>query len=152
RFRPGLGAQVLRLGGVTLSPSICFEDLFPEAVREAAATPEVGLLFNATNDGWFGDTIEPWVHLAHARLRAAEQARPLVRAATTGPSALIDERGRIVASAEPFRDAAFVGELRPRPGPPAPYARWGDLGWVLALAAASLWRRAPAPPEPGGIA
>ncbi|HEU4536758.1 MAG TPA: apolipoprotein N-acyltransferase, partial [Polyangiaceae bacterium] len=145
RFRPGEGAAALRVAGQTLAPSVCFEDLFAGMVREAAAAPGVGLLFNATNDGWFGDTAEPWTHLAHARLRAAEHARPLVRAATTGPSALVDERGGVVALAEPFRDALLVAELSPRPGPPAPYTRWGDLAWVLTLAAAALRRRAPAP-------
>ncbi|HEU4407551.1 MAG TPA: apolipoprotein N-acyltransferase [Polyangiaceae bacterium] len=138
RFRPGRGGEPFRLAGRTLAPSICFEDLFARAGREAASAPGVEALFNATNDGWFGDTSEPWVHLAHARLRAAEAARPLIRAATTGPSALIDARGRVVALAEPFRDAVLVADLRPSPGAPTFYARWGDLAWVIALTAAAL--------------
>jgi apolipoprotein N-acyltransferase len=49
-----------------------------------------------TNDAWYGDTSAPWQHLAAARLRAAENRRPVLRAAITGISAVIDVRGRVV--------------------------------------------------------
>lgn len=150
RFRAGERSEPLRLAGHVFAPSICFEDLFAARAREAAASPEVGALFNATNDGWFGDTSEPWVHLAHARLRAAEVAKPLIRAATTGPSALVDARGHVVALAEPFRDAVLVADLRPSVGAPTPYARWGDLAWITALSALALASARRKRAEPGG--
>ena len=49
-----------------------------------------------TNDAWFGDTTEPWEHLALAKLRAIEHRRFLVRSTNSGVSAIIDPVGRVV--------------------------------------------------------
>jgi apolipoprotein N-acyltransferase len=141
RFRAGSARGALRVAGLSIAPSICFEDLFSPPMRRGAREHGVGLLVNVTNDGWFGDTAEPWLHLAHARLRAAELGRPLVRASATGPSALIDADGRLVAAAEPFTDAVVVGDVRPARGPLSPYGRCGDLGWIAALVALAIVAR-----------
>jgi apolipoprotein N-acyltransferase len=62
-------------------------------VREA--DPHV--LINLTNDAWFGDTQEPWIHLVLSQFRAIEHRRYMVRATNSGISAVIDPLGRIVA-------------------------------------------------------
>ena len=56
------------------------------------------MLFNASNDNWFGDTIGPYQHLQIARYRAAENRKPLVRSTSTGLSALIDKFGSVIKS------------------------------------------------------
>jgi apolipoprotein N-acyltransferase len=85
-----------------------------------------------TNDAWFGTLTGPWQHLAQARLRAIEQGLPLLRAANTGVSAVIDARGRVVAKI-PLGRAAFIDAALPPPLPPTLYARHGDLPLVLLL-------------------
>src|SRR5207253_2869582 len=59
---------------------ICYEDILPGFTNTAVRqTPDTELLVNMTNDAWFGDTSEPWQHLALAKLRAIEHRRYLVR-------------------------------------------------------------------------
>ncbi len=76
-----------------LGLAICFEVTFPE---EVAATVREGatVLVTLTNDAWYGDTAAPWQHYRAARFRAAENARPLLRAAITGVSAVVGADGR----------------------------------------------------------
>jgi apolipoprotein N-acyltransferase len=62
-------------------------------VREA----KPHLLINLTNDAWFGDSQEPWIHLVLSRYRAIEHRRYLVRSTNSGISAVIDPLGRVVA-------------------------------------------------------
>jgi apolipoprotein N-acyltransferase len=55
------------------------------------------VLVSLTNDAWYGDTSAPWQHLRAARFRAAENRRPLLRAAVTGVSAWIAPDGELVS-------------------------------------------------------
>lgn len=89
----GPGAKALELDGVRLGPFICYEDILPRYVREAA-NQRVHILVNSTNDAWFGKTDEPAQHLGLAIFRAVEHRRPMVRAVNTGISTYIDPAGR----------------------------------------------------------
>ncbi len=90
-FLPGRGNGRIALPGLPAAGGmICYEAIFP-----ALAAGE--WLVNVTNDAWFGRTAGPWQHLAAARLTAIASGRPMVRAANTGISAVIDARGRIIA-------------------------------------------------------
>ena len=71
---------------------VCYEVIFPDRLVDPADRPQ--LIINVTNDGWFGRSTGPWQHLAQARLRAIEQGLPVIRAANTGVSAVIDSHGR----------------------------------------------------------
>jgi len=106
-----------------------------------------GWLVNLTNDGWFGRSSGPYQHLQQARVRAIEEGLPLVRAANTGVSAVIDPAGRTIRSlplgAEGVLDAAL-----PRALEPTPYARVRDVPLALLMLvglAIALWRRLRAP-------
>ncbi|MEM9558573.1 MAG: apolipoprotein N-acyltransferase [Acidobacteriota bacterium] len=94
-FTAGQDPALLDWRGTDIGMAICYEVIFPEAVAEQVRAG-AGLLATVTNDAWYGDTWAPWQHLRAARLRAAESRRPMMRAALTGVSAVIDARGRVV--------------------------------------------------------
>ena len=81
-------------GGIRALPFICYEVIFPELVAVDAASTQ--LIVNVTNDAWFGDTPGPYQHFRQAQLRAVENGLPLLRAANSGISAVVDANGRIV--------------------------------------------------------
>jgi apolipoprotein N-acyltransferase len=134
-FTPGTGHAALETPGLPpFSVLICYEAIFPDEVVKPGARP--AWLLNVTNDAWFGVSSGPYQHLASARLRAVEQGLPLVRAANTGISTIVDPWGRTLARLDLQREGVLDGPL-PRPlAWPTPYARFGDLpALVLALLA-----------------
>jgi apolipoprotein N-acyltransferase len=94
-------------------------------------------MINLTNDGWFGDSTGPYQHLQQARVRAIEQGLPMVRAANTGISAVIDPVGRIVArlglGVEGVLDANLPSAIAP-----TIYTRLGDIPATVIIAAGLL--------------
>jgi len=95
-FAAGPGLITLRVDRLPpFSPLICYEAIFPGRVALLKDRPE--WLLNLTNDAWFGQTAGPHQHLASAVLRAVEEGLPLVRAANTGISAIVDPYGRVVS-------------------------------------------------------
>jgi apolipoprotein N-acyltransferase len=139
-FIPGDRHRILNVPRAPdVLPLICYEIIFPEAVPRE---DRPGWIVNLTNDGWFGASPGPYQHLAHARMRATAQGLPLVRAANTGISAVVDPVGRIIDQLPLGTDGVLDARL-PRPAPTlTPYARMGDLptGLVLALAATAVLR------------
>jgi apolipoprotein N-acyltransferase len=114
---------LLQVGVWPVGVSICYEDVFPEEVRQAL--PEAAFLINVSNDAWFGDSLAPHQHLQFARLRALETGRWLVRATNTGISAIIDPRGRVRDQLPLFERAALTGTLEARVGS-TPFVRFGS--------------------------
>ena len=95
-FSEGTGSRLLEVPGAPLMrPLICYEIIFPDEVGDTPTRP--GWLLNVTNDAWFGTSAGPYQHFHQAQVRAVEQGLPLVRAANTGISAVIDAQGRIRA-------------------------------------------------------
>lgn len=135
-FEPGRDRDALvsaRRDGrpVRLLPLICYEVIFPSAVRRSWQESRPDLLITLTNDAWFGDTIGPRQHLAMARMRSVELGIPMIRVANTGISAAIDSHGRITHrinyGEQGFADALVSGSIT------TPYRRFGDsLFFVLA--------------------
>jgi len=133
-----------------LGATVCYESIFPDEVRrEVAAGADV--IVNLTNDGWYLDTAGPYQHLAMNALRAAENRRPLVRAANTGISAVFDANGRLLEFLPLGLRGVLHGEVSVATDRTlTPFSRFGEIfAWACALAAlaALAWafRREPIP-------
>ena len=130
-FAAGTGPVTLAIPGAPRAGfSICYEAIFPDHFIDPQKRP--GWLVNVTNDGWFGNSTGPYQHLAQARLRAIEQGLPLVRAANTGISAVIDPYGRTLSSLPLGHDGVMDASL-PQSLPPTFFAEHGGLVFFLAL-------------------
>lgn len=125
-FSHGVGPQLLRLPGLPpVRPLICYEILFVDEVRAPA---RAAWLLNITNDAWFGPGAGPRQHFEIARARAVELGLPVVRAANTGISAIIDPYGGV--DDQLGLDAAGVIDAKlPAALPLTLYARFADLGF-----------------------
>jgi apolipoprotein N-acyltransferase len=129
-YSPGPGPALIDLGPAGRAlPLICYEAIFPRNLR---GTDRPDWLLQITNDGWFGQVSGPYQHLAQARLRAVEQGLPMIRVANTGVTAVIDARGRVLASLDLDRHGAIDTDLPGALGP-TPYARAGDGPVILGL-------------------
>jgi apolipoprotein N-acyltransferase len=134
-FSPGPGPRNLEVPGVpAFSPLICYEAIFPREVVRPGTRP--GWLLNVTNDAWFGRSSGPYQHLASARLRAVERGLPLVRAANTGISVIVDPWGRTLRRLGLGETGVLDGPLPRALAQPTPYSRIGDWGFAALLAAA----------------
>jgi len=116
-------------------PFICYEIIFPGDV--APPGERAGWMVNVTNDGWFGISTGPYQHFQQARVRAIEEGLPLVRAANTGISGVVDPVGRIVTSLPLGREGVLDSPL-PRPIAAPIYARVGDAPAFIIVAIALL--------------
>ncbi len=126
-FEVGLSFVTISLPGLPpFSPIICYEAIFPAAVTGPGARPQ--WLLNVTNDAWFGVSSGPYQHLTSARLRTIEEGLPMVRAANTGISAVVDSYGRVLATLDLEREGVIDHVLPPARGI-TPYGRWHD--WLL---------------------
>ncbi len=144
-FAPGPGPRRLELPGLPpLAPSICYEMIFAHEVVASGPRPE--WILHLTNDAWFGRFAGPQQHLAQARIRAIEQGLPVVRAANTGISAVIDARGRVRKSL-PLGTHGAIDATLPAPRPLTLYARTGDAPALAVLAL--LWLLLPRRPRTG---
>ena len=131
-FLAGPGLRTLDLPGLPpFSPLICYEVIFPGAVAAEGARP--AWLLNVTNDAWFGTSSGPYQHFAMARLRAVEEGLPLVRAANTGISGVVDPYGRVVAELGLGETGVLDSDL-PRPAAGATvFSRLGNVTLLLIL-------------------
>ena len=122
-FWPGPGARTLHLPGFPpVGPLICYEVVFSGHAADRLDRP--AWLLNASNDAWFSDG-GAWMHLAQARLRAIEEGLPVARATPTGVSAIIDPRGRILATLGRDRQGVLTTML-PAPLAATPFGRAGE--------------------------
>lgn len=123
-FLPGPGPRTLDLGRYgKAGVQICYEIVFSGEVVERGNRPDY--IFNPSNDGWFG-RFGPPQHLAQARLRAIEEGLPVLRATTSGISAVIDARG-VVRGWLAMNRSGRIDGLLPPPAAPTVFARVGPI-------------------------
>jgi apolipoprotein N-acyltransferase len=143
----GLSPTVFHVNGTRFGTLICYEGVFPALTRQFVAGG-ADFLVNITNDAWYGPTSAPYQSLAQVTLRAVENRVPVVRAANTGFSAIIDPDGRIRWQGPLDEMAWHVDEIA-WPGIRTVYTAWGDV-FAYASALATLaafgyglarWRR-----------
>lgn len=144
-FEPGERRMALAVPGLPpVAASICYEAIFPGEILPEGPRPD--LILNVTNDAWFGATPGPYQHFAQARLRAVEEGLPLVRAANTGISAVVDPFGRISDSLPLGAEGVLDADL-PQAIPATLYSRYGrilltaTLMICLMALIARRWRR-----------
>jgi len=128
------GAKPERIGVL-----ICFEAIYPSMARRVAERG-AGVLVNLSNDGWYRGTGGPEQHLQHVVFRAIETGLPMVRATTTGITAVVSPTGEVVARA-PEGEATVlrtrIPAARPEPTFYATHGDWFAIGCVVLWLAAT---------------
>ena len=133
-FTPGRTPSFLDTPHGGVGVSICFEILYPRYIARSVANG-ADFLVNLSNDGWFGDTAMPRMHLNAARMRAMENRRFLLRAANNGISAIIGPDGRVRSQTGLFRQQRIEGDFDYL-DIAAPYTRFGE--WLIIFSALAL--------------
>lgn len=138
RFHQGPASPAIVLGNYRIATPICYEAVRPDYVRRLMQETDANIMVTLANDGWFGDSAAPRIHLMLARMRAIEHRRYLVRATNTGISAIIDPFGRVI-EATPLRErASLVGTVHPLEERTL-YGMFGNWPGAIALAYTLLW-------------
>lgn len=136
-FSAGEGLKTVRLPGLpSFGPLICYEVIFPAKVVDQGDRPE--WVLNVTNDGWYGVSTGPYQHLVTAQMRAVEEGLPVVRAAGTGISAVINAYGVIQASLPLEARGVLDFDLPLKVENPTLFARMGDWSYFILFAILAL--------------
>jgi apolipoprotein N-acyltransferase len=131
-FLPGDRRRAMDVAGAPkMLPLVCYEAIFPGAAVPGNERP--GWLINVTNDGWFGISSGPYQHFQQARVLAIAEGLPLVRAANTGISAVIDPVGRIIDSL-PLGIEGVLDARLPTAIEPTLYLSYGNYALIVVLA------------------
>ena len=148
-FSAGNGVQTFHVKNLPpFSALICYEVIFPDEIADQKNRPQ--FLLNVTNDAWYGRTSGPYQHLAIAQTRAVEQGLPMIRAANTGISAMIDPQGRLVAQLA-LGETGRIDTALPKALRPTLFAKYGTHTWLLLLGLAfviAFWGQTAAQKRP----
>ena len=120
--------------------AICYEVVFGNQMQQNQKVQKSDYLLTITNDAWFGASIGPWQHFQMARMRALELGKPLIRAANTGITAVVEADGKVSHRLAQFEENVLSAQLRPTKGETL-FGRFGSLpvyAFSLLLAAAGI--------------
>ena len=130
----------MQMAGQKLAVNICYEDVFGEEIIRQL--PEATLLVNTSNDAWYGRSNAAEQHLQFSQMRALETGRMVLRATNTGATAIISNKGDVLATVPQFTTIILNGTVQGYTGS-TPFIRWGN--WViislLFIALILLWTR-----------
>lgn len=146
-WTPGDERTILSHPQFRFATPICFEDVFPDEVRQFAREG-MEVIVNLTNDYWSLQEVAAQQHFVAALFRTVELRRPMVRSTASGVTSHVDAHGRIVATVPQYSEQYLIADVAvPAAGPDGRgpqtlYLRWGD--WVprvlaLLLLAGALW-------------
>lgn len=136
-FTPGGDEQAaLKVRGLLVAPSICYEDAFGEEMIRFL--PAAHLLVNGSNNAWYGDSFAPHQHVQISRMRALETGRDMLRVTTNGISAFITHKGVVTLRSPQFETSVISATATPRTGS-TPYVYWGNLPVLVLLAGVVLF-------------
>jgi len=127
----------LQIGNLFLSPSICYEVVYPDLVARGATAAHV--LLTISNDAWFGDSIGPLQHMEMAQMRSLETGRYMIRATNNGVSGIVAPNGQMTQQTDQFQQQTLSAEIQPMQGR-TPFMSWGSwpvvgcAGLLLTLA------------------
>jgi apolipoprotein N-acyltransferase len=151
-YEPGPGPTVFQIGDHRLGALICFESAFSDLSRQYARLGADALVVS-TNNRSYRRSANSAQHLAMGQFRAAETRRPLLQAAISGISAVVDHRGGVRSRTKLFDPTVLIDEVTTYQGR-TPYTAVGEwvpiasalliVGWLVA------WRRRSLTPPDGG--
>ena len=133
-FEPGDGSNsTFTINNAVIAPVICFE-LIDDGILHNAAK-ESNLLAVQTNSATFGMSAESAQQLSITRVRAIEHGRDIVSVSTTGYSAVIDHKGKVLqktsmGTAESVRTDVELMEGRT---PRDKFGTWALMGTFFVL-------------------
>ena len=133
-YEPGPGPTVFAIGDHRLGALICFESAFPAPARQYARRGADALIV-LTNNRSYRRSANSAQHLAMGQFRAAETGRPLLQAAISGITAVVDHTGRVRSETRLFEPTVLLGEVQTYQGR-TPYTIAGE--WALAASALLL--------------
>ena len=133
-YAPGRGPTVFDVASHRIGALICFESAFASLARQYAERGADAIVV-LTNNRSYRRSANSAQHLAIGQFRAAETGRPLLQAAISGISALVDHTGRVQSRTRLFQPTVLVGQVSTYRGR-TPYTVLGE--WVVAASAVLL--------------
>lgn len=102
--------EVFSKGEERIAPVICYESIYGGYMGQYFDLG-ANAIFVMTNDGWWDNTAGHKQHLAFSRLRAIESRRSVARAANTGISCFINQRGDVYSPTNYDEEIAIKGQI-----------------------------------------
>lgn len=106
--------KIMTVKGIPVAITLCYEDVYPSLLSKQL--PNAQFLINLSNNGWYGDSLAPHQHLQIAQMRALETGRNLIRSTTSGISAFVNYKGKIIKQSKQFEVAILSSTIQPRTG------------------------------------